>query len=65
MRGTYAPDHDADGRVRGVFVMVHDLSDRRATEAALATARNELSQRVAGLTRLHGPRHPPRRPARP
>jgi PAS domain S-box-containing protein len=53
VRGTYAPDRGDDGVVRGVFVMVHDLSDRRATEAALATARNELAQRVAGLTRLH------------
>jgi two-component system CheB/CheR fusion protein len=38
VRASYTPDRDPDGTVRGVVVLVHDLSERKAAEEALREA---------------------------
>jgi diguanylate cyclase (GGDEF)-like protein/PAS domain S-box-containing protein len=35
VQGTLVPDSDAEGRVRGYFALIQDLSDRKAAERAL------------------------------
>lgn len=39
---TYTPDRGPSGEVTGVFVMVHDITERRRTEEALATSEREF-----------------------
>lgn len=40
--GTYSPDRAEDGTVRGAFVFVHDITDRRRAELALAASEREF-----------------------
>lgn len=39
---SYSPDRGDDGAIQGAFVLVHDLSDRRRAEVALAASEREF-----------------------
>jgi PAS domain S-box-containing protein len=42
VQASYRPDHGADGAVRGIFVLVIDVSDRRRAEDALRQTESRL-----------------------
>ncbi len=45
-----APIKDAEGKILGVVMVFHDVSERRAAEIALQKSRDELEQRVIDRT---------------
>jgi len=47
VRVTYVPDRE-DGRVRGFFVLVQDLTERRQTEEEIRESRDRLSTIITG-----------------
>ncbi|HYF50118.1 MAG TPA: PAS domain S-box protein [Planctomycetota bacterium] len=40
--GTYLPDRSDDGQVNGIYVMVHDITERRRAEEAVAASEREF-----------------------
>lgn len=47
---SYVPNHDQDGNVIGIFVLVRDVTERRRTAEALQRAYQNLEQRVRDRT---------------
>jgi CheY-like chemotaxis protein len=56
-----APIRDAAGKVAGVVLVFHDITERRRSEAALQSAHLDLERRVRA--RRHGSREPGIQPA--
>ncbi|HYE97852.1 MAG TPA: PAS domain-containing protein, partial [Planctomycetota bacterium] len=49
IHATYVPHMEADGRIPGCFILVHDMSERRRTEEALDALNMELDRRVSEM----------------
>ncbi len=52
VRGFAYPDHDADGRVLGCFVLLLDITRERAFEAQLQAARDEAIEAIRSKSRF-------------
>jgi len=52
VRGFAYPDLDADGRVRGAFVLLIDITRERAFEAQLQDARDEAMEAISSKSRF-------------
>ncbi|PZO09706.1 MAG: hypothetical protein DCF25_21450 [Leptolyngbya foveolarum] len=55
LSATYIPDIDADGKVRGFFALISDISDRKTTERIKAEFVSMVSHELrTPLTSIHG-----------